>query len=178
MMENSTNMFQQKAYIFGTIFTLSNRLQVLGDKFDKNITTKQWLFIIGVSKFDKPPTISEVANFIGYSRQNAKRIAAALHDRGYVSISKDKNDARASRIELTVKCVEYFRKRDKREIEFLEKIFTRFDAELTHSVYKGLIKLKQNIKAVMLSEENATWREICYEKEEQEDHVHYNRVSD
>ena len=62
-----------------------------------------------------------------------------MHEIGYVIISKDKNDARALRIELTSKCIEYFKKRDKREIEFLEEIFTGFDAELTHSVYKGLI---------------------------------------
>ena len=62
---------RQKAYIFATIFTLANKLQTLGDEFDRNITTKQWLFIIGVSTFKKPPMISEVAGFIGYSRQNA-----------------------------------------------------------------------------------------------------------
>lgn len=142
------NELEQKAYIFGTIFTLSNRLQVLGDEFDKNITTKQWLFILGVSRFEEPPTISEVANFIGYSRQNAKRIAAALEKTGYVMLSKDKNDARALRIELTPECLEYFKNRDKREIEFLEGIFTGFDRKLTHSVFKGLIRLEQNIKAM------------------------------
>ncbi len=137
---------QQKAYIFGTIFTLSNRLQVLGDEFDKNITTKQWLFILGVSRFDAPPTISEVANFIGYSRQNAKRIATDLQKSGFVSVSRDEKDARASRIRLMPKCTEYFAKRDKREIEFLEKLFAGFDAELTDGVYRGLLKLEQNIK--------------------------------
>lgn len=144
------NELEQKAYIFGTIFTLSNRLQVLGDEFDENITTKQWLFILGVSRFEEPPTISEVANFIGYSRQNAKRIAAALQKNGYVEIAKDKNDARALRIRLTSKCINYFENRDKREIEFLEKIFTGFDAELTHSLYKGLIRLEKNIKMMYL----------------------------
>jgi DNA-binding MarR family transcriptional regulator len=139
---------EQKAYIFGMIFTLSNRLQVLGDEFDNNITTKQWLFIIGVSKFEEPPTISEVANLIGYSRQNAKRIAAALHERGYVKITKDKKDARALRIKLNPKCTEYFKKREKREIEFLGKLFTGFDVELTQSIYKGFIRLEQNIKTM------------------------------
>lgn len=38
------NELEQQANIFGTIFVLSNRLQVLGDAFDKNITIKQWLF--------------------------------------------------------------------------------------------------------------------------------------
>lgn len=142
------NEIEQKAYIFGTIFTLSNWLQVLGDEFDKNITTKQWLFALGVSRFPEPPTITEVANFIGYSRQNAKRIAAALQKKGFVIISQDKNDARALRIELTSKSIEYFKRRDKREIEFLEKIFTGFNAELTHSVYTGITRLEQNIKAM------------------------------
>lgn len=140
------NELEQKAYIFGTIFTLSNRLQVLGDEFDRNITAKQWLFILGVSSFEAPPTISEVANFIGYSRQNAKRIAAALQKSGFIMVSKDENDARALRIQTTSKCTEYFATRDKREIEFLEKIFVGFDAELTNSVYRGLVKLEQNIK--------------------------------
>lgn len=145
---------EQKAYIFAVIFTLSNRLQVLGDEFDKNITTKQWLFMVGVSRFKEPPTISEAANFIGYSRQNAKRIASALQKTGYVTISKDKNDARALRVKLNPKCIEYFKKRDKREIEFLEKLFTGFDAELTDGVYRGLIMLEQNIKTIMLLNEN------------------------
>ncbi|MDD4494693.1 MAG: MarR family transcriptional regulator [Eubacteriales bacterium] len=145
---------KQKAYIFGTIFTLANKLQVLGDQFDKNITAKQWLFVLGVSTFREPPMLSEAANFIGYSRQNAKRIASALQEKGYITISKDEQDARTLRIGLTSKCKEYFEKRDKKEIEFLEQLFAGFDAELSNSVYKGLIRLEQNIKEIMKSEES------------------------
>ncbi len=143
------NELEQKAYIFAVIFTLSNKLQVLGDEFDKNITIKQWLFIVYVSKFSEPPTVTEVANFIGYSRQNAKRIANTLHERGYVTIIKDKNDARALRIALTQKCTEYFQRRSHRELEFLDKIFTGFDAQLTDGVYKGLSRLGENIEVIM-----------------------------
>lgn len=148
------NQLEKKAYIFGTIFTLSNKLQVLGDEFDKNITTKQWLFIVGVSKFKEPPMISELANFIGYSRQNAKRIAASLQESGYVKISKDEYDARALRIELAPKCREYFEKRYKREIDFLEKIFAGFDDGLVHNMYQGLFRLEQNIREIMKQEGN------------------------
>jgi DNA-binding MarR family transcriptional regulator len=31
-----------------------------------------------VAQFKEPPTVSEAADYIGYSRQNAKRLAAAL----------------------------------------------------------------------------------------------------
>jgi DNA-binding MarR family transcriptional regulator len=144
------NQLEKKAYIVGTIFTLSNKLQVLGDEFDKNITTKQWLFMVGVSKFEEPPMISELASFIGYSRQNAKRIAASLQKSGFVIVSKDKYDARALRIELAPKCREYFEKRYKREVEFLENIFTGFDSGLLHGLYQGLIKLEQNIKETIM----------------------------
>ncbi|MGE5397500.1 MAG: MarR family winged helix-turn-helix transcriptional regulator [Chitinophagales bacterium] len=143
------NELEQKAYIFGAMFALANKLQVLGDAFDENITIKQWLFIIGVSKFDDPPTVSEVANHVGYSRQNAKRIAAALHERGYVTVAKDKNDARALRITLTQKCTEYFASRSLKELEFLENLFIGFDAELIRDVYEGLIRLDKNIEGMM-----------------------------
>lgn len=148
------NLLQKKAYIFGTIFTLSNKLQVLGDKFDQNITTKQWLFIVGVSTFKEPPMISELANFVGYSRQNAKRIAASLQEGGYVAIKKDKTDARVLRVELTPKCREYLEKRNKWEIDFLEKIFAGFEVELTQNLYVGLTGLERNIKEIMEQEQN------------------------
>ncbi len=150
---------EQQGFIFGTIFTVSNKLQILGDEFYKDITTKQLLFMIGVTKFKKPPMISEVANYIGYSRQNAKRIASDLQKSGFVTISKDEFDARVLRIEITPECKEYFDKLDKQEIEFIGKIFAGFDSELTNSMYKGLIKLEQNIKEIMKSKESTTFIE-------------------
>ncbi|MDD3308126.1 MAG: hypothetical protein PHO29_13660 [Acetobacterium sp.] len=108
---------EQKVYIFASIFALANKLQVLGDTFDKNITIKQWLFIVSVSKFDDPPTLSEVANFIGYSSQNAKRIAVVLNERGYITIIKDQDDARTLRISLTQKCTDYFTQRTQKELQ-------------------------------------------------------------
>lgn len=147
------NELEQKAYIFGTIFALSNKLQVIGDKFDKNITIKQWLLLVSVSKFQEPPTISEVAKYVGYSRQNAKRMAAALQERGFVTIAKDENDARALRIALTPKCIEYFAGRDQRELEFLEEIFNGFDAELIAGFYQGLSRLEKNIETMVDNDE-------------------------
>lgn len=140
---------EKKAYIFGTMFSLSNKLQVIGDQFDPNITIKQWLLLVGITTFEEPPTISEVANYVGYSRQNAKRMAAALQERGFVTITKDKNDARASRITRTPKCIEYFAGRGQRELEFLAEIFDGFDAELTDGFYQGLSRLEKNVEKMI-----------------------------
>lgn len=136
---------EQKAYIFGAIFALSNRLQVLGDAFDQAITIKQWLFLVSVSKFPAPPTVSEAAGVIGYSRQNAKRIATALEDRGFVTITRDGKDSRALRIALTQTCRAYFAARQEREMEFLEQVFAGFDTKLTAGFYEGLLRLEENL---------------------------------
>lgn len=147
------NELEQEAYIFAAIFTLSNKLQVLGDRFDPNITIKQWLFLACVSKFSEPPTISEVANTIGYSRQNAKRMAAALSERGFVTVMRDRDDARAWRIDLAPSCRGYFEKRYQREIAFLEELFSGFDAEEILGFSKGLARLEQNISAMAAPEQ-------------------------
>lgn len=151
------NELEQQSFIFGSIFVLSNRLQVLGDAFDKNITIKQWLFLASVAQFKEMPTISEVADHIGYSRQNAKRIAAALEESGFLTISKDKNDARALRIGLTVKFNDYFALRREKELEFMQNLYNGFDSELINGFYKGLVKLAANI--TIMENKNAEIKE-------------------
>ncbi|MEQ8201036.1 MAG: MarR family transcriptional regulator [Syntrophomonadaceae bacterium] len=148
---------EERAYIFASIFALSNKLQVLGDAFDENITIKQWLFAVCVAQFDEAPTLSEVARFIGYSRQNAKRIALALQERGYIILEKDLNDARALRITLTQQCRDYFAGRYHRELEFLDRLFAGFDPALTGEFFRGLTRLAENIERMssdLFSEEN------------------------
>ncbi len=136
----------KQAFIFGSIFALANRLQILGDKLDENITTKQWLLIAVISKSEHPsPTLSEVAKIIGSSRQNVKKMATILQKRGLVSLTKDPNDARMVRITLTSECITYFEDRDEQELQFMEKLFDSFDESLTDGLYDGVVKLAENV---------------------------------
>ncbi len=137
---------KEKAYIFGSIFTIANRLQILGDKFDENLTTKQWLLIASITRMDNAtPTISEVSHQIGNSRQNVKKMASILEKEGFLSLEKDINDARILRIRLTEKCLNHFRQREQRELDFIEKLFTEFDANKVTGLYQGLSKLSDNM---------------------------------
>lgn len=140
-----TNL-EKPAYIFGGILTLANRLQVLGDKLDDHITLKQWLFIAVISKLEQPaPTISEVAEAIGNSRQSVKKMAALLERRGFVSLVQDEQDARVVRVHLTPKCTTYFQDRSGKEHEFMLSLFDGFDGELTNGLYEGMLKLADNV---------------------------------
>lgn len=150
------NEVDDRSYIFGAIFMMSNRMQVLGDKVDRKITVKQWLFIVSVMRSKDAPKLSDVAHMSGYSRQNAKRIAVNLEQKGFIKIDKDPEDIRAQRITLTRKCVDYFADRYQMELEFINKLFDGFNEELTEGLYKGLEKLSKNIEIM----------EIQYEEKE------------
>lgn len=137
---------EQLAYSFGAIFGLSNRLQVLGDKFDKNISVKQWFLIAGIFKFNEEyPTISEVSSIIGSSRQNVKKMALILEKQGFLSLINDEKDGRIIRLCLSEKCRDYFKERENREDEFLLKVFKDFDVDLLEGLFKGLTQLERNL---------------------------------
>lgn len=134
-----------QAYIFGSIFVLANRLQVLGDSFDPTVTVKQWLFIACVEQFEQAPTLTQVAQAAGYSRQNAKRIATDLVNKGLLTIDADLQDRRALRLSTTPECVHYFRQREEREATFIAQLFAGIDEKSTTAIARGIEALGENI---------------------------------
>lgn len=143
-----------KQYIFGSIFSLANRLQALGDKIDENITVKQWFFVAIVSMFDSPPSILEVSKIIGTSRQNIKKMALILQNQGFVSIQEDSNDKRVSRILLTKKCFDYFKTREDMEQSFIESLFNGFTEKNIEDLSNNINLLMNNIDNMEKKYEN------------------------
>jgi DNA-binding MarR family transcriptional regulator len=140
------SLIDEEAYIFASMFSLSNRLQVLGDRLDPRISIKQWLFLVAIYKSkSETPTISEIARFIGNSRQNVKKMAILLEKQGFVELKRDDLDARAIRVRLTEKCGTYFSGRSDLEMKFLNDLFVNFDDDLVSGLFKGLNKLAENI---------------------------------
>jgi len=141
-MENT----KKKAFIFGSIFTLSNKLQIIGDRFDKRLTVKQWLLLAGIhNSQNKNPTISEVAVIVGNSRQNVKKMLLILEKSGFVTIETDSNDARVQKVKMTNKCLNYLRQRENRELEFLDQLFEGFESDEINELMQAILKLEKNI---------------------------------
>ncbi len=100
---------EQEEYIFGGILLLANKFQIWGDGLLDEITLKQWFLILLISKMDSQyPTVKEVADFTGTTRQNIKKMLEHLEIQGFVSLSRSKTDARAWNVGLTPKSFEYF----------------------------------------------------------------------
>ncbi len=140
------NIAEQKAYIFGGLFVLANKVQILGDRINPDLSIKQWLFIAVIPKCQSNyPTISEVAKVMGSSHQNVKKMAAILEKLGFIRFIKDEKDARVIRIALTEKCEEYFKANEEGELQFIEKLFAGFSEEQINGLYYGLQKMASNI---------------------------------
>lgn len=144
-MNTGMDQGDERAYVFGTIFTLSNRLQLLGDRLDQLLTVKQWLFLAGVLKCDRTaPTLTEVAERIGTSRQNVKKLASILERQGFLTMEKNPRDARELRIELTGACLAHLQRREDMERRFMEDLFHGFHGEEMAALSGMLKRLEGN----------------------------------
>lgn len=139
-------MMEKKAYIFGAIFFLSNRIQNEGDKVFSEITTKQWFLLISIIRSGvNSPTLTEVSKIIGYSRQNVKKLSVNLEKAGFVELQKDVNDSRVLRISLTDSCYQYFKNRQEKEESFIERLYDGITEEELDSMLLVMKKLEKNI---------------------------------
>lgn len=140
---------EQKAFIFGGVLLLANKLQILGDKLDPKITLKRWLLLAMIVRSKtSTPTISEIASYVGSSRQNVKKMASILEKQGFVNLKKDEKDARILRVEITDKCMEHLKSRDYLEQEFMSALFQDMNGDILKGLYEGLIKLSINVDAM------------------------------
>lgn len=149
------NINEQKKYIFGGLFALSNRVQILGDKIDPCMTIKQWLFISMISSCTSDnPTISELTSVMGGSHQNVKKMAVILEKRGFVQLFKDENDARITRLAITETCRNYFNQNNNRGVFFIEKLLAEFSEDDIMGLYHGMRKLEENLIRMEQDDEN------------------------
>lgn len=146
----------KQAYIYGAIHILSNRMQTLGDKIDPTISNKQWFLLAVVSKFkETPPNIGNVAEVLGTSRQNVKKMANILEKRGFLKLEKNKSDLRNIQLFLTEKCGDYFKSREQQELEYMAHIFSDIDNKTLDSLCNGLEQLSKNIDKLLGDNTNA-----------------------
>lgn len=157
---NSFENLDKIKFIFGSLFILANKMQVIGDKFLGDVTSKQWFLLIAVNQFENtPPTLSQVAAFMGTSHQNAKQIALKLVKKGFLVIDKDLNDSRALRLRITPECEAYFKERDSIDTMFLVELFQNLNTEEVNNLSLGLYKLTEQIGKMdkSLATEKSGW---------------------
>ena len=140
------NSMDKRFALFGYFFAMSNRLQTVGDRFYEEITCKQFFLMICLRLFENgAPTINELSEIMGCSHQNVKSIAVKLEEKGYLEIRPDSDDARKLRIRLTNKADSLAKKYQKKELDFIDMLFTGISDKQIETTFKTLEKMEENI---------------------------------
>ncbi len=138
-----------KYAIYGMLFSLSNRIQTIGDRELQDITIKQQFLMIGLQLFENPPTLKEMSELIGCSYQNVKRMAEQLKKSGYLDIVKDVGDKRKLLLVPTDKMARTEAKNKEKTIQFMQELYQNIDANDLNTTLKTLKQMDQNIGGII-----------------------------
>jgi DNA-binding MarR family transcriptional regulator len=151
MNNKKTDNIPDDAMIFGLLLIISNRMNTLLERELKefDVTTKQWFLSETISSvFDHPPTLKEAASAMGSSHQNVKQVAMKLQQKGLLSLEKDKNDARATRLYMTEKSDAFWKKTDPKGGSFREKMFKEMGENDISLARQSLEKILSNLREI------------------------------
>lgn len=141
---------ENQQFIFGCIFLLSNKLQLLGDKVTQEITLKQWFLLNMIQNMDnKSPNFMEIAKVIGTSRQNVIKMISVLEKKGMVKLQPSKTDQRAVYVTLTQKCFDYFASKENAGNTLLDTLFSGIPPAETKRVAALLGHMLQNTETAL-----------------------------
>ena len=143
------DLLGKETYLFGNLFYLANKLQVVIDQdfAQYDLTTKQWYLMIVLGEFFKtPPTLKVLASKMGTSHQNAKQLALKLEKKGFLTLKKDSSDGRALRVEMTSYCQSFWEKRSEIDVNFFEKLFKDFSLDEVDQLFVLLKKLTCSVE--------------------------------
>lgn len=135
--------------IYGLLFSLSNRIQTLGDKEFNDITMKQHFLMIALGMFENPPTLKEMGEMVGCSYQNVKRMAKQLQKENYLEIIQDQSDKRKLLLVSTGKFEQMAEENRDVTIRFMNQLFDGIDKTDLEVILQSLKKMDHNIGGVV-----------------------------
>ena len=149
---SSTTENQRKA-IFSTLFIAGNKLQTLFDNHIPEVSLKQFMLLSIVRQSKEQLTFTQLGNILGCSRQNIKKLAEILVNKGFITIQPSPYDTRAMCICPTKKVNDYFENdfsKYQEELEFLFEVYTDQEIErlytLLSKLYAGIENLDKKVK--------------------------------
>ena len=136
-----------REYLFGSIFLLSNKLQALGDGYLEEITLKQWLLLIMIHVMEKDqPSVTEVADVMGSTRQNVRKMLEVLEGKGFVALCANPLDRRTLSVALTPKAEQFFARFQSKGDAFLDRLFDGIPPEDLEATRRTVEALFENME--------------------------------
>lgn len=140
-----TDIQWMKKLLFAGIFIQENKLHAIYDRYNE-MTCKQWLLMVVSSAFDTPPDLSALAEAMGCSRQNVKKLAIHLEREGYIVLEKSNTDARALCVRKTPKGIQFLKENAELGNKVHDAIFQEFTEEEIAKYYQLSIKMMHGLE--------------------------------
>ncbi|MCI5648320.1 MAG: MarR family winged helix-turn-helix transcriptional regulator [Fusicatenibacter sp.] len=139
--------------LFCSIFIWQNRMQTACEKIQTDLSMKQWLLLAMVEECPEPKTLTRVGKLMGCSRQNIKKLATVLEQKGYLTMKEGANHSVC--LEVTGKVEAYSAKMEERRGKALQLLFAEFSEEeiagfynLGKKLYEGVGQVEEYARSV------------------------------
>ncbi len=140
MEEEKVEFLMQQTY--ATLFSLANKVQVKGDQYLENFTSRQLMMLISIAHLPEgKASINSIARKMGTTKQSVRQLVDITENKGYVRTVPSANDKRAVNVEITPSGNRAFYDDGMRGMEFFSTLFHEFSSEELESFWNLLKKL-------------------------------------
>ena len=88
--------------IYATLFSLTNKLQIKGDEFCEEITSRQFMSLVAIIHLpENETTLNNIARKLGTTKQSVKQMITILENKGFVLTVPSEYDKRAVNVRIT-----------------------------------------------------------------------------
>lgn len=88
--------------IYATLFSLSNKLQIQGDKYSEGLTSRQFMAMLAVIHLsENETTLNNIARKLGTTKQSVKQLITIIENKGYIMTIPSDQDKRAVNVKIT-----------------------------------------------------------------------------
>lgn len=128
-MENYREVFLIEQ-IYATLFSLTNKLQIQGDKYFDKLTSRQLMAMVAIAHLQEDKTtLNNIARKLGNTKQSTKQLITILENKGYIKIVPSKMDKRAVNVKITELGKQVTLECGKRSINFFADLAAGFSKE-------------------------------------------------
>jgi len=127
---------------YATLFSLSNKIQVKGDKSLELLTSRQYMAMLAIAHLPKDETtLNNIARKLGTTKQSTKQLIKIIENKGYVNVVPSKKDKRAVNVKITKSGEKALLVVSEKGIYLLEELFQKFSSEELETMWHLLKKL-------------------------------------
>ena len=140
MDDPKTLFLMQQTY--ATLFSLANKIQVKGDQYLKNLTTRQMMAMLAIIHLPAgEASLNNIARKLGTTKQSVKQLITLIERNGFVVTAPSERDRRAVNITITKRGEQAMLEDNERGMKFFDDLFREFTPQEMEVLWSLLKKL-------------------------------------